>query len=397
MSAARERAILHVDMDAFYASVEERDDPSLIGRPVIVGGTSARGVVAAANYVVRKFGVHSAMPMSRALSLCPQAVCVHPRMSHYSSVSREVFAVFHEVTPLVEGLSLDEAFLDVTASRALLGDEVTIARWIKAEILLRTRLKASVGVAPNKLVAKIASDLEKPDALTVITAASLPERLDALSIRRLPGLGRKKGDAVEHAGIGTLGELRRAPDAVLWPLFGRDTQRMRDRAGGIDDRPVVADREDLSISAEETFDTDLSDSARIEAELLALADRASARLRAKGLAAGCVAVKVRRADFATFTRQQQLEPATQDSRVIGRAASDLLRRWRDEQPRARVRLLGVGVSELAPATQFDLFATGAVPQPPALDAALDAIRQRFGAAGLTRASGLPVGQRKPPR
>ncbi len=397
MSAARERAILHVDMDAFYASVEERDDPSLKGQPVIVGGTNARGVVAAANYVVRKFGVHSAMPMSRALSLCPHAVCVHPRMSHYSAVSREVFAVFHEVTPLVEGLSLDEAFLDVTASRALLGDEVTIARWIKAQILSRTRLKASVGVAPNKLVAKIASALEKPDALTVITISSLPERLDPLSIRRLPGLGRKKGDAVERAGFTTLGELRRAPDAVLWPLFGRDTQRMRDRAGGIDDRPVVADREDLSISAEETFDTDLSNPARIEAELLALADRASARLRAKGLAAGCVAVKVRRADFATFTRQQQLEPATQDRRVIGRAATDLLRRWRAEQPRARVRLLGVGVSELAPATQFDLFASGAVPQPPALDSAVDAIRRRFGDAGLTRASGLPSGQRKPAR
>jgi len=397
MAAARERAILHVDMDAFYASVEERDDPSLAGRPVIVGGTSARGVVAAANYVVRKFGVHSAMPMNRALALCPQAVCIHPRMTHYKAVSQQVFAVFHEVTPLVEGLSLDEAFLDVTASRALLGDEVAIARWIKAEILARTRLNASVGVAPNKLVAKIASDLEKPDALTVITAASLPDRLDALSIRRLPGLGRKKGNEVERAGLATLGELRRAPDAVLWPLFGRDTQRLRERAAGIDDRPVLAEREDLSISAEETFDTDLSDPARIEAELLALADRAGARLRAKSLAAGCIAVKVRRADFATFTRQQQIEPATQDGRVIGRAATDLLRRWRGEQPRARIRLLGVGVSELAPATQFDLFAAGAVPQPPPLDSALDAIRQRFGEAGLRRASGLPVGQRRPRR
>ena len=388
------RAILHVDMDAFYASVEERDDPTLRGQPVIVGGSGGRGVVAAANYVVRRFGVHSAMPMRRALQLCPQAVCIAPRMAHYQAVSREVFAVFREITPLVEGLSLDEAFLDVTASRALHGDEVTIARAIKARILERTQLRASVGVAPNKLVAKIASDLDKPDALTVITAAELPERLDALSIRRLPGLGRKKGDEVERAGLATLGELRRAPDAVLWPLFGRDTQRMRERAGGSDDRPVVADREDLSISAEETFDTDLEDPARLEAELLALADRASARLRRKALAAGCVAVKVRRADFATFTRQQQLEPATQDSRVIGRAASDLLRKWRAEYPRARVRLLGVGVSELAPATQLDLFAAGSVPQPPPLDVALDAIRERFGAAGLSRASALPPGRRK---
>ena len=388
MSTARDRAILHVDMDAFYASVEERDDPALTGQPVIVGGTSARGVVAAANYVVRRFGVHSAMPMSRALALCPQAVCITPRMAHYRDVSREVFAVFHEVTPLVEGLSLDEAFLDVTASRALHGDEATIARWIKATIRARTQLAASVGVAPNKLVAKIASDLEKPDGLTVIPASALPERLDGLSIRRLPGLGRKKGDEVERAGLRTLGELRRASDALLRPLFGRDCARMRERAAGIDERPVVAEREDLSISAEETFDTDIADPARLEAELLALADRASARLRAKQLAAGCVTVKVRRADFATFTRQQQLEPATQDSRVIGRAASDLLRRWRGEYPRARVRLLGVGVSELAPTNQLDLFAAGSVPQPAPLDATVDAIRRRFGASGLTRGSQL---------
>ncbi|MGE0582663.1 MAG: DNA polymerase IV [Steroidobacteraceae bacterium] len=388
MAAARERAILHVDMDAFYASVEERDDPGLKGRPVIVGGTGARGVVAAANYVVRRYGVHSAMPMSRALALCPQAVCIAPRMAHYKDVSREVFAVFHEVTPLVEGLSLDEAFLDVTASRALHGDEVTIARWIKATIRARTQLAASVGVAPNKLVAKIASDLEKPDGLTVISASALPGRLDDLSIRRLPGLGRKKGDEVERAGLATLGELRRAPDSVLRPLFGRDIARMRERAAGLDDRPVVAERDDLSISAEETFDTDIADPARLESELLALADRTSGRLRSKQLAAGCVAVKVRRADFATFTRQQQLEPATQDSRVIGRAASDLLRRWRAEYPRARVRLLGVGVSDLAPTTQLDLFAAGSVPQPAPLDATLDAIRRRFGEAGLTRASKL---------
>jgi DNA polymerase-4 len=327
------------------------------------------------------------MPMSRALALCPQAVCITPRMAHYRDVSREVFAVFHEVTPLVEGLSLDEAFLDVTASRALHGDEATIARWIKATIRARTQLAASVGVAPNKLVAKIASDLEKPDGLTVIPASALAERLDGLSIRRLPGLGRKKGDEVERAGLRTLGELRRASDALLRPLFGRDCARMRERAAGIDERPVVAEREDLSISAEETFDTDIADPARLEAELLSLADRASARLRAKQLAAGCVTVKVRRADFATFTRQQQLEPATQDSRVIGRAASDLLR-WRGEYPRARVRLLGVGVSELAPTNQLDLFAAGSVPQPAPLDATVDAIRRRFGASGLTRGSQL---------
>lgn len=226
------RAVLHVDMDAFYASVEQRDDPTLAGKPVIVGGTSGRGVVAAANYEVRKFGVHSAMPMATALRLCPQAVCIPPRMQRYKDVSDQVFSVFYEVTPLVQGLSLDEAFLDVTASRELLGDPVAIARRIKARIREATGLTASVGVAPNKLVAKIASDLDKPDGLTVVTPQTLRQVLDPLAIRRLPGLGRKTGARVEEQGIHTFEQLRTAPDSVLWPLFGRYTARIRERAAG---------------------------------------------------------------------------------------------------------------------------------------------------------------------
>src|SRR5262245_40448352 len=221
MSPAKDsRAILHVDMDAFYASIEQRDDPSLKGRPVIVGGTSGRGVVAAASYEVRKFGVHSAMPMTTALRLCPHAVCVQPRMQVYKDVSNQVFGIFHEFTPIVEGLSLDEAFLDVTASLPLMGDAVSIARSIKQRILQTTRVTASVGVAPNKLVAKIASDMKKPDGLTVVTPDTVRDTLGALSIRRLPGLGRKTGEQVEEAGIRTLAELRSASDAVLWPIFG---------------------------------------------------------------------------------------------------------------------------------------------------------------------------------
>jgi DNA polymerase-4 len=386
VAAQRDRAILHVDMDAFYASIEQRDDPRLRGRPVIVGGTGGRGVVAAASYAVRRYGVHSAMPMRRALALCPDAICVRPRMAHYQSVSREIFALFHATTPLVEGLSLDEAFLDVTGSQALLGDAVSIARALKARIRDEVRLTASIGVAPNKLVAKIASDLEKPDGLTVIRAGELPQRLDALSVRRLFGLGRKKGEAVERAGITTLGALRTAPDALLRRLFGRDAARMRDRAGGLDDRPVVPDADDRSISAEETFAIDLRDPARLESELLALADRASARLRAKGLIAGCVTVKIRRADFTTFTRQQQLEPATHDGRAIGRAAAAQLRRWLAEAPGTSVRLLGVGVSDLAPSAQIELFAP---PPGDRLDATLDTIRSRYGTRSLRRASQLP--------
>src|SRR5436190_5511448 len=387
------RAILHVDMDAFYASVEQGDRPELRGQPLIVGGTSNRGVVAAASYEVRVFGVRSAMPIREALRRCPHAICVAPRMSVYREVSHQVFAIFHEYTPVVEGLSLDEAFLDVTASLALKGDAVSIARGIKDRIRATTQLGASVGVAPNKLVAKIASDLEKPDGLTVVTPDNLHAVLDPLSVRRLPGLGRKLGERVEAAGIATLGELRAASDTLLWPIFGRDSQRMRERAAGIDERPVMSEWDEKSISAEETFFTDLTDPARMQAEVLRLADRAGQRMRAQNLAAGCVAVKIRRADFTTFTRQKRFEPSTTDSRTIAKVAAELLAAWLDEQPRSRVRLLGVGVNHLHAADQMDLFATPGAgagnPASTALDATVDLIRERFGNLAVRRGSALP--------
>src|SRR4051812_34984928 len=387
------RAILHVDMDAFYASVEQRDRPELRGQPVIVGGTSNRGVVAAASYEVRKFGVRSAMPIREALRRCPHAVCVKPRMSVYREVSHQVFAVFHEFTPVVEGLSLDEAFLDVTASLSLKGDAVTIARAIKQKIHADTRLTASVGVAPNKLVAKIGSDLNKPDGLTIVTDDNLRAVLDPLSVRRLPGLGRKLGERVEGAGLATLGQLRVASDTVLWPIFGRDSQRMRDRASGIDERPVMSEWDEKSISAEETFSTDLADHTRMQSEVLRLADRAGQRMRAQNLATGCVQVKIRRADFTTFTRQKRFEPSTTDSRTIAKIAAELLSGWLAEQPHARVRLLGVGVNHLHAADQMDLFASNsAAPGSAAhtaLDSAVDLIRERFGNYAVRRGSALP--------
>ena len=381
------RAVLHVDMDAFYASVEQRDDPSLAGKPVIVGGISDRGVVAAANYEVRKFGVHSAMPMVTALRLCPHAICIQPRMQRYKEVSEQVFAVFHEVTPLVQGLSLDEAFLDVTASRALLGDAITIARAIKARIKALTGLTASVGVAPNKLVAKIASDLDKPDGLTIVTDETVRKVLDPLPIRRLPGLGRKLGARVEDQGIRTFAELRTAPDAVLWPLFGRYTGRIRERAAGIDDRPVQPDLEDKSLSAEDTFEHDLGDPTRLQAQLARIADLACARLRAKRLMTGCVGVKIRRGDFATFTRQRRVAPPTHDGRTIARIAQDLLTRWLTQNKGAKLRLLGVVLTDLSPASQLGLF-EDAPPHATRLDAALDEARARFGSRALRRANTL---------
>jgi DNA polymerase IV len=382
------RWILHVDMDAFYASVEQRDDPALRGRPVIVGGTGGRGVVAAASYEVRKFGVHSAMPVREALRRCPQAICVPPRISHYADESRSIFAVFHEFTPLVQGLSLDEAFLDVTGSITAFGPAEHIAREIKRRIRDRTELTASVGVAPNKLVAKIASDLRKPDGLVVVLPHEIEALLDPLPIRRLFGLGARTAPRVEALGIHTLGELRRASPARLRPIFGRFAERVIERAAGIDERPVMPDVEEKQISAEETFEIDVTDHATLAAEIVRLADRACGRLRANQLAAGCVTVKIRRGDFTTCTRQRHFEPPTQETRVITAIALELLRAWLAEQPRAALRLLGVGVSELKPALQMDLFTAAETGRNRQLDAAVDRIREKFGKIALKPASSL---------
>lgn len=370
-------------MDAFYASVEQRDNPETAGKPVIVGGIDGRGVVAAASYEVRKFGVHSAMPMSTALRLCPNAICIRPRMARYKEVSGQVFAIFHEVTPLVQGLSLDEAFLDVTDSEALLGDPVTIAKWIKNRILETTSVTASVGVAPNKLVAKIASDLAKPDGLTVVTPDRIHDVLDPLSVRRLPGLGRKTGAKVEERGIHTFAQLRSAPDSVLWPLFGRYTQRMRDRASGIDDRPVDPELDEKSISAEDTFERDLGDPAALRAQLSQLADRACERMRKKQLMTRCIGVKIRRADFTTFTRRRVVAPPTHDGRTIAKVANELLARWLTENPGKKLRLLGVVLSDLSAASQLGLF-DDSLGSSSRLDAALDEARARFGSRALRR-------------
>jgi DNA polymerase-4 len=376
-------------MDAFYASVEQRDDPSLRGRPVIVGGTGDRGVVAAASYEVRRYGVHSAMPMREALRRCPQAVCVRPRIGHYADVSKQVFAVFHEFTPLVQGLSLDEAFLDVTAGTRALGDGEQVAREIKHRIHERTALTASVGVAPNKLVAKIASDLRKPDGLMVVRPEEINAVLDPLPIRKLFGLGAKTAPKVEALGIHTLGELRQASPARLRPIFGRYAERVLQRAAGIDTRPVVPDQDEKQVSAEETFDTDIADHARLRAEIVRLADKVGARLRSRGLTAACVTVKIRRKDFTTYTRQRHFEPPTQETRVITTLATELLDAWLATQPRAALRLLGVGVSDLAPASQLELFTAPQTSRNRELDAAVDRIRERFGKVALAPASTLP--------
>jgi DNA polymerase-4 len=382
------RTILHVDMDAFYASVEERDRPELKGKPLIVGGTGGRGVVAAANYVVRRFGVRSAMPMREALGRCPEAICIRPRMARYQEVSRQVFAVFREFTPLVEGLSLDEAYLDVTASLRLLGEPEAIGGEIRRRIRAATELSASVGIASNKFLAKIASDLAKPDGLYRIGAENVHGVLDVLSIQKLFGVGQKSLPSVQAAGINTFGDLRRASAEVLWRAFGKQGKSMQALASGIDERPVVAQRDEKSISTEETFAADISDPAELRRQLTALADRTAARLRARDLVAGRVTVKIRRASFETCTRQRTLEPPTQDTAAVSAMALLLLQEWLASHPNAALRLLGVGAGDLQCLRQADLFC----PEPAKasrLDSAIDGIRDRFGSQVLTRASLLP--------
>ena len=381
--------ILHVDMDAFYASVEERDRPQLAGRPLIVGGTPAgRGVVAAANYAVRQFGVHSAMPTATALKLCPHAVVLPPRMDHYAAVSARIRAIFDRYTPLVEPLSLDEAFLDVTGSEVLFGPAVEIARAVKREIRQELCLVASVGVAPNKFLAKIASDLDKPDGLRVVDPQRVQEFLDPLPVGRLWGVGRVTRETLGRLGVRTIGDLRQLPVETLRRQCGRAGEHFWKLARGIDDRPVVPDREAKSISHETTFAADLDDRQVLRAWLLELTEQVARRLRRHQLRGGVVQVKVRFADFRTITRSRTLTQSTRSTQILWQAAAALLDVALGNRP-PPVRLLGMGVAGLdgSSFTQQTLF--GDVPQEDSqLDAVTDNIRETFGTAALRRGSHL---------
>ena len=382
------RSILHVDMDAFYAAVEQRDDATLRGQPLAVGGTGARGVVAAASYEARRFGVRSAMPLREALRLCPTLLRVKPRLDIYRRESARIFEIFQRYTPQVDGLSLDEAFHDITASLVIFGSAHAVAASIKRQILEELGLTASVGIAPNKLVAKIASDLDKPDGLVEVTAESLHSVLDPLPVRVLPGLGPRTLPGLQRLGVRTLGELRASQPTRLRALLGRDTENMQRRAAGQDDRPVTPQRVEKSISAEETFDTDLVRSADLQRALSQLGERSAARLRAKGLLAGTVSVKIREHDFTTVTRQQTLGAPTQQTRAIINTARRLLDTWHEAHPGARVRLLGVGVSALSRTRQPGLFDLPGDAGGDPVDVATDRIRERFGSAALSRARSL---------
>lgn len=381
--------ILHVDMDAFYASVEERDQPELVGHPVIVGGTpEGRGVVAAANYVARTFGVHSAMPAIQAKRLCPHAIFLRPRMEHYAEVSAQIRSVFERYTPLVEPLSLDEAFLDVTGSESLHGPALKIAQDIKHEIRGSLSLVASVGVAPNKFLAKIASDLEKPDGLVVVDPERVQEFLDPLPVKRLWSVGKVTGKIFEQLGIQTIGQLRQLSVDKLQQHFGNSGMHFWELAHGIDERPVTPEQEAKSISHEKTFSSDIEDPSLLRAWLLELTEQVTCRLRRHGLKARTVNLKARYDDFHTVTRAHTLSAPTNVTEEIWQAVSLLFERIPSRT--LRLRLLGVGVSNLVHGTktQLDLFSDPEHERQSRLDEVADGIKATFGSTSLQRASGI---------
>ncbi len=337
------RRILHIDMDAFYASVEQRDRPELRGRPVAVGGSpEQRGVVAAASYEARAFGVHSAMAMARAVRLCPDLVIVPPDFSRYRDVSRRVFALFRAVTSLVEPLSLDEAYLDVTENAWHEPLGVTVARRLKQQIHDATGLTASAGVAPNKFLAKIASGWKKPDGLTVVAPDRMEAFLQRLPVDALWGVGPVTARKLRARGIDKLVDVRTVALEALREVVGGQADWLRRLAEGVDDRPVVPDRESKSASTENTFATDLSDITEIGAEVADMARGLASWLERKGLFARTVTVKVRYADFTTITRRRTLLTATRAPEALVAVAVELL--GRTDAGRRPVRLLGVGVN-----------------------------------------------------
>jgi DNA polymerase-4 len=375
-------------MDAFYASVEERDRPELAGKPVIVGGSAEkRGVVSAANYLARKFGVHSAMPSATAHRLCPQGIYLPPRIGYYAEVSRQIREIFERFTPLVEPLSLDEAFLDVTGSESLFGPAVEIGRQIKQAIRQELRLVVSVGVAPNKFLAKIASDLKKPDALVVVEPDKVQEFLDPLPVERLWGVGKQSSKAFQGLGIRTIGQLRQCPLDVLQARFGSSGEHLWSLAHGRDDRPVVSEREAKSISNETTFEHDISDMDVLRAWLVDLAEQVGYRLRRHGLRGRTVQLKVRFADFSTITRSQTLPEPADITDVLWRAADQLLCQ-RLPAGHLPVRLLGMGVSGLDDTRQVQgmLFDGEERERQSRVDAVADQIKEKFGAGALRRGS-----------
>lgn len=376
----QKRYILHIDMDAFYASVEQMDNPSLKGKPLIVGGTvEQRGVVAAASYEARKFGIHSAMSTFQALKLCPNVILLPVRMERYANISRQIIKIFHDFTPDVEQLSLDEAFLDVTGSILLFGPAEKIGRDIKQRIKNETDLTASVGIAPNKFLAKLASDLKKPDGFVIITEENKQEILDPLSVSKIWGVGKVTAKALNDIGINTIEQLRKTPLKTLQTVLGNQAEDYLLLSQGIDDRPVEPNAAVKRMSAEETFAKDIIDKDFLLEVLFRQVEEVSARMREDKIEGKTVVLKMRYKNFKTVTRSHTFEIPTNVSKVLWQEAKKIFEDWYS-QSADYLRLLGFGVSGLSAegTGQKLLFAEPKDDKQKKVDEVFDKIKKKYG-------------------
>ncbi|MGO1838219.1 MAG: DNA polymerase IV [Candidatus Microbacterium stercoravium] len=385
--------ILHVDMDAFFVAVEVLDDPSLAGKPVVIAHNDARSVVSSASYEARRYGVRSAMPLGMALSRCPKAIVVPPTFERYRETSAQVMEVFRSITPLVEPLSIDEAFLDVSGARRLWGTPGQVAALIRRRVEDEVGITCSVGAAATKHVAKMASTASKPNGLLIIPAARTQEFLDPRPAGAMWGVGPKAAEALTSRAIRTIRDVRETPVAALARILGAaQAQRIHDLANGRDPRGIETERTEKSISHEETFRTDVTDPNVLRGEILRLADKVAVRLRAADLEASGVAIKVRFDDFQTLTRSQALTDPTSVGQRIAQVARDLLSAV---DLRAPVRLIGVRAERLVPAGSAALALWDDDGEWKQVDGALDKLAQRFGTGSITRAAFLTRDQHLP--
>ena len=385
--------IIHIDMDAFYASVEIRDNPSLAGLPVVVGGSpNGRGVVSAASYEARKYGVFSAMSAAQAIRLCPNAIFIKPRMDYYAAISKQIRNIFHEFTSLVEPLSLDEAFLDVGGSERLFGNAESIAKQIKTRISDELNLIASAGVAPNKFLAKLSSDLDKPDGLVVVPENRVEEFLAPLEVNRVWGVGKQTEKKLRLLGVKTIGHLQAISRQTLKSSFGLNSEHFWRLSRGLDTRPVVPDRDAKSISHETTFSSDISDAEALMAWTFELTDQVARRMRRHQITGRTVQIKLRYSNFETITRALTLSAPSNSTRILGDAATELLNSNLDGIERG-IRLLGMGVSKLSSGTkvQTELFDREEKEKSNRMDATTDAIKDKFGSLSIKRGSSLQFG------